>query len=55
MTKRYRGPDFQKPITKQIVFEEETVKVAMKEAERQSVNFSEIVRRSLEDYLFGDS
>ena len=34
-----------------IVFEEETVRAGMREAERQGVNFSEIVRRSLEDYL----
>lgn len=53
MTKRYRGPDFNKPVTKQIVFEEETVKVAMKLADKYGVNFSEIVRRSLDEYFIG--
>lgn len=53
MTKRYRGPDFNKPVTKQIVFEEEAVKVAMKLADKYGVNFSEIVRRSLDEYFIG--
>lgn len=51
MKKRYRGTGFIKPMTKQVVFEEDAVRVAMKLAENQSVNFSEIVRRSLDDYL----
>lgn len=51
MKKRYRGTDFVKPMTKQVVFEEDAVRVAMELADSQGVNFSEIVRRSLDDYL----
>ena len=53
MKKRYRGTDFDKPVTKQIVFEEKAVKVAMKLADKYGVNFSEIVRRSLDEYFIG--